>query len=58
MKTRIKRTLCAVVVLSFVLMGSNCHGTVGVGYYGYPGAYYGPYGRTGGVYVGTSVPIW
>jgi len=68
-KFTIKRALLVVLLLSFVLMGSNCNGTmsVGVAYpgaYGYGGYYGGPYGSPsygggyGGVYVGTTVPIW
>jgi len=65
MKFTIKKTLLVIVLFSFILMGSNCQGTMSVGV-AYPGAWgYGPYGGGyggmyggGGVYMGTSVPVW
>lgn len=59
----LKKTLGVIVLFSFILMGSNCHGTMSVGV-AYPGAWgYGPYGGPyggpyTGVYAGTSFPVW
>ncbi len=62
MKSTVKKALLVTLLTSFVIMGSNCTGSVSVGV-GYPGAWgYGPYGggygHRGGVYVGGTVPIW
>ena len=62
MKSVTKKALLVTLLTSFIIMGSNCTGSVSVGV-AYPGAWgYGPHGayppRGGGVYVGGTVPAW
>ncbi len=62
MKSVTKKALLVTLLTSFIIMGSNCAGSVSVGV-AYPGPWdYGPHGLPhpprGGVYVGGSVPIW
>ncbi len=61
MKSVTKKALLVTLLTSFIIMGSNCTGSVSVGV-AYPGAWgHGPYGAyppRGGVYVGGTVPIW
>ena len=65
MKSVTKKALLVTLLTSFIIMGSNCTGSVSVGA-AYPGAWgygphrgYGGYGGHGGaVYVGGTVPAW
>jgi hypothetical protein len=61
MRRSLKRFALVALLLAVVAVTSSCQGTMHVGV-AYPGPWgygpYSPYGPTGGIYVGGTVPIW